>query len=153
MTATMMAQLRAALLLVASTAAVLTLPGCGGGSNPGTPDPPVPTPTPTPTPSPTPSQPAACLLTAPTVDCSARSVHPLENAEKLEHAVNVAMGTPGVMYPGENRIYDLPRFRSRIIEDLTAASLCGAWDYGNEVGDEIFTRSADGCVAEQYDLI
>ncbi len=150
----MMSQLRAALLLVASAASVLVLPGCGG-SHPGTPDNPVPTPTltPTPTPTPTPSQPAACTLTAPTVDCSTRSVHPLENAEKLEHAVNVAMGTPGVMYPDENRIYDLPRFRSRIIEDLTAAGLCGAWDYGNEVGDEIFTRSADGCVAEQYDLI
>ena len=39
------------------------------------------------------------------------------------------------------------------MEHLTAAGLCGAWDYGNERGDEIFVRSADGCVAEQYDLI
>jgi len=74
-------------------------------------------------------------------------------ADTLEHAVNVAMGTSGVMYPGENRIYDLDRFRARTIEHLSAAGLCGAWDYGNEKGDEIFVRSADGCVTEQYDLI
>jgi hypothetical protein len=52
-----------------------------------------------------------------------------------------------------NRIYDLDLFRARTIEHLTAAGVCGAWDYGNEKGDEIFVRSADGCVVEQYDLI
>jgi hypothetical protein len=131
---------------------VLTIPGCGG-SSPGTPDTPVPTPTPTPTPAPTPAQPTACTLTAPTVDCSTRAKHPLENADQLEHAINIAMGTSGVMYSGENRIYDLDRFRSRTTEDLTAAGLCAVWDWGNEKGDEIFVRSADGCVAEQYDMI
>jgi hypothetical protein len=87
------------------------------------------------------------------VDCSTRVVRPLEMADALEHAINVAMGTSGVMYPGENRIYDLDRFRARTLEHLTAAGLCAAWDYGNEKGDEIFVRSADGCVTEQYDLI
>jgi hypothetical protein len=52
-----------------------------------------------------------------------------------------------------NRIFNLDLFRSRTIEHLTAAGVCGAWDFGNEKGDEIFVRSADGCVAEQYDLI
>ena len=142
----------AAFLLAALSAALLTV-GCGGGSSPGTPDTPIPTPTPAPTPTPTPAPPAACTLTAPTVDCSTRVVRPLEMADTLEHAVNVAMGTSGVMYPGENRIYDLERFRERTLEHLTAAGLCGAWDYGNEKGDEIFLRSADGCVTEQYDII
>jgi len=75
-------------------------------------------------------------------------------AETLQAAVDVAIGTAGTMYAEyPNRIYDLDLFRSRTLEHLTAAGLCGAWDYGNEKGDEIFVRSADGCVAEQYDLI
>ena len=36
---------------------------------------------------------------------------------------------------------------------LTNAGYYGAWDNGNEIGDEIFTRTGDGCVSEQYDLI
>jgi len=145
---------RAALLLAGSAAAVLALAGCGGSSSPSSPDPsPAPTVAPTPTPAPTPSQPAACLLTAPTVDCSTRVVRRQEMAETLQGAVDVAMSTPGAMYSGESRIYDLDIFRERTIEHLTAAGLCGAWDYGNELGDEIFVRSADGCVAEQYDMI
>jgi hypothetical protein len=74
-------------------------------------------------------------------------------AEPLQSAVDVAIGTSGTMYPGENRIYDLDQFRSRTLLHLTAVGLCGVWDYGNELGDEIFLRSADGCVTEQYDLI
>jgi hypothetical protein len=148
-----MTRFRLALFLAATSAAVLVEPGCGGGSPSGPDTAPTPTPLPTPTPVPTPSQPAACTLTAPTVDCSTRKVLPLEMADTVEHAVNVAMGTSGVMYPGENRIYDLDRFRARTLEHLTAAGLCGAWDYGNEKGDELFVRSADGCVTEQYDLI
>jgi hypothetical protein len=151
----MIDRFRPALLLVAS-AAVLALAGCGGSSTPSSPSSPaipVPTPTPTPAPTPTPSQPSACRLTAPTIDCATRTIRPLEMAETLQSAVDVAVSTPGAMYPGENRIYDLDLFRSRALEHLTAAGLCGAWDWGNEVGDEIFVRSADGCVAEQYDLI
>jgi hypothetical protein len=64
------------------------------------------------------------------------------------------MGTPGTMYADPaNRIYDLDRFRARTIAHLTAAGVCGAWDYGNEKGDEIYVRTGDGCVTEQYDLI
>jgi hypothetical protein len=149
----MITDLRTALLLVVSAAAVVTLPGCGG-SHPGNPDNPVPTPTLTPTPTPTPpSQAAACTLTHPTVNCSTVARHPQMNADALAHAVNIAKGTPGAMYPGGDRIYDLMLFRNKTIEVMTNAGYCAAWDYGNELGDEIFTRSADGCVAEQYDLI
>jgi hypothetical protein len=75
-------------------------------------------------------------------------------ADVLQSAIDVAVGTQGTMYTDvSNRIFDLDRFRSRTIEHLTAAGVCGAWDFGNEKGDEIFVRSADGCVAEQYDLI
>ncbi len=75
-------------------------------------------------------------------------------ADTLQSAIDVAIGTPGTMYAEyTNRIYDLDLFRSRTIEHLTAAGLCGAWDYGNVIGDEIFVRSADGCVVEQYDII
>jgi hypothetical protein len=147
---------RAGLRLAASSM-LLALAGCGGGSGPATPDggaSPTPTPAPTPTPSPSPSQPPACRLTAPTVDCSTRKVRPQEMAEVLQAALETAIATPGAMYAEyTNRVYDLALFRSRVVDYLTAAGVCGAWDYGNEMGDEIFVRSADGCVAEQYDII
>jgi len=151
----MLTQLRDALLLAASAAAVLTLPGCGG-SHPGNPNP-VPTPTatatPTPTPTPPPSQSAACTLKAPTADCATVARHPQMNADVLQRAVNTAKLTPGVMYPGGDRIYDLPAFRAKVVDVLTNNGYCGAWDYGNVIGDEIYTRTPEGCVAEQYDLI
>jgi hypothetical protein len=51
------------------------------------------------------------------------------------------------------RIYDVNLFRATVVDRLAAKGVCGAWDYGNVTGDEIFTRSADGCVVEQYDII
>lgn len=146
------------LLLACLSLTLLPLSSCGGSSSspsdPGGGGVPIPTPTPTPAPSPTPSQSAACRLTAPTVDCATRPVKPLEMADTLQSAIDVAVGTSGSMYTDvPNRIYNLDLFRSRTIEHVTAAGLCGAWDYGNERGDEIFLRSADGCVVEQYDLI
>jgi hypothetical protein len=143
------------LLPAAALVAALTLAGCGD-SAPSSPEPPLPTPTPAPTPvpSPTPSQPAACRLTAPTVDCATRARQPLEMADTLQAALDTAVGTPGAMYTEySNRIHDLDLFRSRTVDHLTAAGLCGAWDYGNETGDEIYLRSADGCVTAQYDII
>jgi hypothetical protein len=136
----------------------LTLPGCGGSSGSGSsPDPlppPTPTPTPAPTPTPTPAQSAACTLTAPKVDCSQRPTRPQEHADALQEAVDAANRTPGVMYADNpNRVYDLERWRSIVVAQLTAKSMCAAWDYGNVTGDEIFVRSEDGCVAEQYDLL
>jgi len=72
----------------------------------------------------------------------------------LQSALDVAVSTPGVMYAEyANRIYNLDLFRSRTIDHLTAAGVCGAWDHGNEKGDEIYVRSGDGCVVEQYDII
>jgi hypothetical protein len=141
-------------LLLAAAAALVALADCGS-SSPSQPGPsPSATATPTPTPTPTPSQPAACLLSAPTVDCGTRKRQPLEMAELLQAALDIATGTPGVMYTEyESRIYNLDLFRSRVIDHLTAAGVCGAWDYGNEIGDEIYLRSADGCVTEQYDVI
>ena len=145
----------AGLLLAASWCAVLVLAGCGSSSSPSEPGvTPPPTPTPTPAPSPTPSQPAACRLTAPTVNCDTHSPTPLELAPVLQSALDVAISTPGAMYTEyPNRIYDLTLFRSRTIDHLTAAGVCGAWDYSNETGDEIYVRSADGCVVEQYDVL
>jgi hypothetical protein len=132
--------------------------GCGGGSHATAPEGGATvTPTPTPTPKPSPSPPAvsaACQLTAPTVDCGTREVRSQELAPALQAGVDAAAMTTGVMYPDvPNRIYDLPQFRAKVIDTLTAAGLCGAWDYGNESGNEIYVRSADGCAIEQYGLI
>jgi hypothetical protein len=140
-------------LLVATA---LGLPACGGGSStPSEPGPaPTATPVPTPAPTPTPSQPAACQLKAPTADCSKVALRPQMLADDLQAAAGVAIGTPGAMYSEyPNRIRDLDLFRKKMVDDLAAKSMCGAWDFGNVTGDEIFVRSADGCVAEQYDLI
>jgi len=115
---------------------------------------PTPVPVPTPTPAPTPSQSAACRLTAPTVDCSTRVTKPQELAPALQAAVDAAVATPGTMYTDvQNRIYNLPQFRSITINQLTAAGLCAAFDYGDDTGNEIYLRSGDGCVIEQYGLI
>jgi hypothetical protein len=72
----------------------------------------------------------------------------------LQDAINLALSTGGVAYPdAPGRVYDLDRFRSIMVTNLGAREICGAWDYGNVAGDEIYVRSADGCVVEQYDLI
>jgi hypothetical protein len=135
----------------------LSVPGCGGSSGssgPSTNPDPVPTPTPAPTPTPTPLQPLACTMTAPTVDCSARSTKQPDLANDLQDAVDAAVRTGGVMYADRpNVIYDLDKFRGIVIATLAAKGMCGAWDWGNEQADEIFVRSADGCVIEQYDLL
>jgi hypothetical protein len=110
------------------------------------------TPTPTPTPTPPPVA-TACQLAAPTIDCGTRSTRSQELAPALQAAVDAAVSA-GTMYPDNpSRIYDLPQFRAKVVDTLTAAGLCAAWDYGNVVGDEIYVRSADGCAIEQYDLI
>lgn len=126
----------------------------GGGSPASAPDAPPVALTPTPQPTPTvPPVPTACQLAAPTVDCATRSVRSQELAPALQAGVDAAIGA-GFMYPDHpNRIYDLPQFRARVVDTLAASGVCGAWDFANEVGDEIYVRSADGCVIEQYDLI
>jgi hypothetical protein len=136
------------------------LAGCGGGSRATSPDRTVPTPvaiatpTPTPTPTPQPAVPAACQLKAPTIDCSTHDFKAQELAPALQAALDTAMSTAGVMYAEyTNRVYDLPRFRSIVVDTLAAGGICGAWDYGNFVGDEIYVRSADGCAVEQYDIL
>jgi hypothetical protein len=143
-----------ATLAASSLTLALALAACGG-SSPSTPNPqPSATAVPTPTPTPTPSQPEACRLNAPKVDCSTRRVKAQELAEPLQAAVDAAMRTGGVMYSDvANRVYDLERFRSLVVQALAAQGICGAWDYGNVTGDEIYVRSEDGCVIEQYDLI
>ena len=131
----------------------LTFVACGGGGTATTPDDPVVVASPTPTPTPGPTPPAPCQLTAPTVDCASRKGRPQELAEVLQAAIDRAVGKPGVMYADGSRLYDVNQFRSTVVEVLDSNGVCGAWDYGNFYGDEIFTRTADGCVVEQYDLI
>jgi len=83
-----------------------------------------------------------------------RSVSTPDLANDLQDAIDAAVRTGGVMYADDgSRVYDLDKFRSIVVSTLAAKDMCGAWDWGNEVGDEIFVRSADGCVIEQYDLL
>ncbi len=128
---------------------------CGGGSSTGPNDNPTPIVTPTPTPTPTPVvTSAACQLAAPAVPCGDRPSKPQEMAPALNAAIDEARTTPGVTYAADpNRLYDVTQFRALIADRLTAKGMCAAWDYGNIIGDEVYTRSADGCVVEQYDLI
>ena len=50
------------------------------------------------------------------------------------------MGTSGVMYPGENRIYDLDRFRARTLEHLDRAYPEGDWRKRFRLGDVLPAR-------------
>ena len=143
-------------VLASCLLSVIALADCGGSSSTGPSNNPTPivTPTPTPTPTPVATQPPPCQLTAPTVKCAERKVRAQELADFLNPALDAAKATPGVMYADNpNRLYDIDLFRSKVIERLTAKNVCGAWDYGNTIGDELYTRSADGCVVEQYDVI
>ena len=151
---------RLGLAALASAALVsfsLCVPGCGGSSSgpSANPDPlPTSTPTPAPTPTPTPPQSAACSLSAPKVDCSTRPVNRPDLADDLQAAIDAAVRTPGVMYSDrDNNVYDAEKFRTVVVATLAAKGMCGAWDWGNEQADELFVRSADGCVIEQYDLL
>ena len=140
---------------VAVALAVLAaLAGCGGGSAPPTTPPsPVVTPTPTPTPTPVAEHPPACQLKAPTADCANRPQIAQELAAPLQAGYDAATATPGVMYPGQNRLYDIMKFRGKVIDTLSQQNICGAFDYGDPAATEIFVRSADGCHVEQYAAI
>ena len=142
-------------LLAWCVSSVVALADCGGSASGPTPTPIVtPAPTPTPTPTPASTQPPPCQLTAPTVNCGTHRIKPQELAEFLNPALDAAKATPGVMYAdAPERLYDVDLFRTKVIDGLTARGVCGAWDYGNVIGDELYTRSADGCVVEQYDVI
>jgi hypothetical protein len=74
-------------------------------------------------------------------------------AAPLQTAIDSAIQAGAMYSEYPNRIYNMDLFRSKVIDSLTAGGLCGAWDYGNVQGDEIYVRSADGCVIEQYDLV
>ncbi len=140
--------------VVVAVAVLVGLAGCGGGATPPTTPPsPVITPTPTPTPTPIAQQPAACLLKAPTVDCANRPQIAQELAAPLQAGLDAASTTPGVMYAGVNQIYDIMKFRNKVVDTLAKQNICGAWDYGDPAGTEIFVRSADGCKVEQYAAI
>ncbi|HXY40284.1 MAG TPA: hypothetical protein VEQ10_11455 [Vicinamibacteria bacterium] len=146
---------KSSVLVVVAVAVLADLAGCGGGSSspPTTPPTPAVTPTPTPTPTPVAEQPAACQLKAPTVDCATRPQVAQELAAPLQAAYDAASTTSGVMYPGVNRIYDVMKFRTKVIDTLAKQNICGAFDYGDPAGTEIFVRSADGCHVEQYGAI
>lgn len=141
-------------VLAACLISTALIPGCGGSSTGPSNNPsPIATPTPEPTPTPTPAQPAPCLLAAPTTKCAERGRKPQELAAFLQPALDAAKASTGVMYANNpDRIYDLELFRKAVTDRLTAKGVCGAWDYGG-AGDELYTRSADGCVVEQYDIV
>ncbi len=140
--------------VVVALAVLAGLAGCGGGAgSPSTPPTPAITPTPTPTPTPVAEQPAACQLKAPTVDCANRPQVAQELAAPLQAGYDAATATPGVMYQGMNRIYDIMKFRQKVVDTLSRQNLCGAFDYGDPAATEIFVRSADGCYVEQYAAI
>jgi hypothetical protein len=145
---------RTAAALLLGVAAGLLCPACGSIGAPAGPAP-VATPSATPTPpDPAPRAASGCALTAPKIDCATRVVNTPDLNNDLQEAIDAAARTGSVMYSDDpNRIYDLLQFRQIVVSTLGAKGMCGAWDYGNESGDEIYVRSADGCVTEQYDLI
>ncbi|HEX9092889.1 MAG TPA: hypothetical protein VF902_02795, partial [Coriobacteriia bacterium] len=122
---------RAVTAVVLSCAIGTTFVGCGAGAGAPASPAPIATATPAPNPTPTPSQPTACALTSPKVDCATRPVNTPDLANSLQEAIDAALRTGGVMYPDDpNRVYDLQRFRAIVVSTLAAGDMCGAWDYG-----------------------
>ena len=140
---------------------------CGGGDSPSsTPVAPTstptvaPAPTPTPTPTPTPSVespvlPQSCEGAAPTGNpngCRERSTPVLR--EQFQAALDraAARGTE-IFYEDGRTIRYLDRFREEVLSGLDDQGICGMFDFGNIMGDEIYLLSADGTISEVWDAI
>jgi hypothetical protein len=50
-------------------------------------------------------------------------------------------------------IRNLDKFRAALVTALDDRGICGIFDYGNRIADNIYLRTADGRVSEGYDVI
>jgi hypothetical protein len=142
--------------IILSAVGAVSFVSCGSdkSSNPSPPTTLSPAPAPSPTPTPTPGTvtPASCTSPVPAPGhCGFRPDPQLSRdlAQVFDHIKN----QKDLFYPDGVTIRYLDRFRAAVIEGLDARGLCGIWDFGNRIGDNLYIRTADGRISEGYDAI
>src|SRR5262245_14394715 len=135
----------------------VSLAACGASDKQGAnPSPttlaPAPTPTPTPTATPGPVTPRSCGGPAPSGGiCGIRPDPQLRTL--LSQAEDEVRNQKDLFYPDGITIRYLTRYRAAILAALDSRGICGMWDYGNGIGDNLYLRTADGRISEGYDAI
>ena len=136
----------------------LSFVSCGSdnSSNPTPPTTVAPAPAPSPTPSATPTPgtvtPRSCAGPAPSGGvCGYRPDPQLRTI--LSQAEDEVRNQKDLFYPDGVTIRYLTRYRAAILVALDARGICGIWDFGNEIGDNLYLRTADGRISEGYDAI
>ncbi len=136
----------------------LSLLSCGGNDRPASPTPPTttsPAPAPSPTPSATPTPtvaPRSCGGPAPSGgQCGSRPDPQLSNV--LAQAFDEVRAQRDIFYPDGVTIRHLDKFRAATVAALDARGICGIFDFGNRIGDNLYIRTADGRISEGYDVI
>jgi hypothetical protein len=142
--------------IVLCVVGAVSFPSCGSdkSSNPSPPTTLSPAPAPSPTPTPTPGSvsPRSCGSAVPNPGhCGVRPDPQLSRdlAQVFDHVKN----QKDLFYPDGVTIRYMDRFRAAVIEGLDARGLCGIWDFGNAIGDNLYIRTADGRISEGYDAI
>jgi len=73
---------------------------------------------------------------------------------QLEAAFDSAYALgPEVFYEDGRTIRYVDRFREVVLSSLDAQGVCGVFDFGNGMGDEIYLRSPDGTISEVWDAV
>ncbi len=144
-------------------AIILCVAGAGsfvscGGDKPSNPSPPTtlspaPAPSPTPTPTPTPATARSCATGVPTGSGACGYRPDPQLSHDLAAVFDHVKGQKDLFYPDGKTIRYMDRFRAAVIEGLDARGLCGVWDYGNRIADNLYIRTADGRISEGYDAI
>jgi hypothetical protein len=142
--------------IVLCVVGAVSFPSCGGdkSTNPSPPTTLSPAPAPSPTPTPTPGSvtPNSCSGPLPAPGpCGVRPDPQLRSA--LAQAEEEVKRQKDLFYPDGVTIRYLSRYRAALVAALDARGLCGVWDYGNAIGDNLYLRTADGRISEGYDAI
>ena len=129
------------------------------GSSPTTsPTPPTTQPAPAPSPTPTPPsgsgpQPKSCGTGAPTGGTSCGYRPDPQLATVLTQSLDEVRSQKDIFYPDRQTIRYIDKFRAALVTALDNRGICGIFDFGNGIADNIYLRTADGRISEGYDVI
>jgi len=115
---------------------------------------PAPSPTPTPTPTGGPGALRSCGGPPPTGSVNNCGFRPdPQLARVLAQSLDEVHNHKDIFYPDGVTIRYLDKFRQTLVTALDNREVCGIFDYGNRIGDEIYLRTADNRLSEAYDVI
>src|SRR5262249_53764877 len=58
-----------------------------------------------------------------------------------------------IFYPDQVTIRNVDKFRATLVTALDNRGICGIFDFGNGIADNIYLRTADGRISEGYDVL